>query len=317
MRGWPHAWSRNPYNTITTSRGFYDDTNAWAYQEKLYRYIIARWGYSASLAGWQTIDEIGGTSGWTNRVDANVWTGKIAAYFQQNDPFQHPTTASQGDFWDEGNKANDLPNTELYRNNSTSNLVSIIHRLWNGYEKPCIMGETGLDRSATIVHRKLWAGLASGISVTPLFWSFNQGWNNAAAAQFAPFEKFIAGINFAGLTSPAPAKVAVPDAGACGITSDQLTFGWITGDISGKTLSVTGLQNGAYRLEWWDCASGTVLSTKILPVTGGSLSADIPVLAPPPQNRSTDAANGQAAGSTNHPVATSPQGGASQPLGRL
>jgi hypothetical protein len=306
MRGWTHGWSRNPYNTITTSRGFYGDTNAWAYQEKMYRYIIARWGYSAGLASWQTIDEIAGTSGWSNRVDANVWAGKIAAYFQHNDFFKHPTTASHGDFWDEGNKGNDLPNTEVYRNSSTSNLVSTIHRLWNGYEKPCIMGETGLDRSARIVHRKLWAGLASGISVTPLFWSFNQGWNNASASQFAPFEKFIADINFAGLTSLAQAKVAVPDAGAYGITSDQLTFGWLTGDISGKTLSVTGLKNGAYHLEWWDCATGSVLSTKNLLVAGGSLSADIPVLAPPPENPSAGATNSQAAGSANNPTAASP-----------
>ncbi|MGP8200355.1 MAG: DUF5060 domain-containing protein [Limisphaerales bacterium] len=306
MRGWPSGWSRNPYKTITSSRGFYGDTNAWAYQEKMYRYIIARWGYSAGLAGWQTIDEIAGTSGWTNRGDANVWAGKIAAYFQNNDPFQHPTTASEGDFWDAGNKANDLPNTEIYRNNSTSNLVSTIHRLWDGYEKPCIMGETGLDRSGRTAHRKLWVGLASGLSVTPLFWSFNQGWNNAVASQFAPFEKFIAGMNFAGLTSLAQAKIVVPDAGAYGITSDQLTFGWITGDISGKTFSVTGLKNGAYRLEWWDCATGVVLSTKSLSVANGSLSAEIPVLAPPPQNLPAGATSSPAAGSTNNPSAAGP-----------
>jgi hypothetical protein len=239
MHGWPSAWSKNPYNTITTSAAFYGDTKAWDYQKKMYRYIIARWGYSPALAGWQTIDEISGTSGWKkNQAVANAWTAKITGFFQANDPFKHPTTASHGSFWDRGNKVNDLSNTEIYGDYSTSNIVSIIRQLWNGYDKPCIMGETGADRNDGIAHRKLWAGLASGISITPLLWSFNQGWSGTLSSQYSPFEKFIADINFAGLTSLAQAKVGVPDASAYGITSDQLTFGWITGDISGKNLNV-------------------------------------------------------------------------------
>jgi hypothetical protein len=277
MRGWPAGWSRNPYKTITTSRNFYGDTNAWAYQEKLYRYIIARWSYSTSLAAWQTIDEISGTSGWSNRPVANAWAGKIASYFQENDPFRHPTTASHGDFWDEGNKANDLPNTEVYRNYSESNLVSTVGRLWTNYEKPCIMGETGANRSARNTRRALWAGLSSGMAVTPLFWSFNQGWNNSASSQFAPFEKFIENINFAGLTGLAQANVSVPGAGAHGITSDQLTFGWVTGDLAGKTFSINGLKDDDYRLEWWDCATGAVLSSNRVTVAGGGFTVDLPV----------------------------------------
>ena len=277
MGGWPAAWSKNPYNTITTSAAFYGDTNAWAYQAKMYRYIIARWGYSPALASWQTVDEISGTSGWrSNQAVASAWNAKIAGYFQSNDPFKHPSNASHGNFWDQGNQANDLPNTEIYGNYSTSNIVSTVHKLWDGYEKPCIMGETGADRNGEIAHRKIWAGLASGISITPLLWSFNQGWADVISSQYAPFEKFIAGINFAGLTSLALAKVTVANADAYGITSRQLTFGWISGDISGKNLNVTGLGNDAYRLEWWDCAAGAVLANSTVSVTDGSLSAAIP-----------------------------------------
>jgi hypothetical protein len=110
----------------------------------------------------------------------------------------------------------------------------------------------------------------------PLLWSFNQRWSGTQSAQYAPFEKFIAGIDFASLTSPALAKVTVPDADAYGITSVQLTFGWITGDISGKSFNVMGLRNGGYRMEWWDCATGMVLSTSTVSVTNGSISVIIP-----------------------------------------
>lgn len=282
MGGWPSAWAKNPYNTITTSGAFYGDAKAWSNQQKLYRYIIARWGYSTALAGWQTVDEISGTVGWrSNQQVANAWAGKMANYFQTNDPFKHPTNASLGGFWDQGDRMNDLANTEIYGNYSTANIVSTIRRMWNGYAKPCIMGETGVDRDATITHRKLWAGLASGISITPLMWSFNQGWSAAASSQYPAFVKFIAGINFAGLTSPAQAKVEVPGASAYGITGGQLAFGWITGVISGKSLNVSGLGNGAYRMEWWDCAMGTVLSTSAATVTNGSLAAAIPTTTQP------------------------------------
>ena len=55
-----------------------------------------------------------------------------------------------------------------------------------------------------------------------------------------------------------------------------MTFGWITGTISGKSLSVTGLANGSYGLEWWDCTAGTKLSTGTVSVTYGSLTTVVP-----------------------------------------
>jgi len=70
--------------------------------------------------------------------------------------------------------------------------------------------------------------------------------------------------------------VQVPGSQACGITSDQLTFGWITGNFAGQSLKLAGLPNGTYRLEWWDCVTGTVLSTNQTTVTDGLLSSAIP-----------------------------------------
>jgi hypothetical protein len=300
MGTWPSKWTQNPFNKIVSSTNFYSDTNAWAYQAKMYRYIIARWGYSVGLEGWQTIDEISGTSSWKyNQPSANAWAGQIARFFQTNDPFQHPTTASHGSFWDEGNKVNDLPNTELYGNSAPSNVVSIVHRLWNGYDKPCIMGETGIDRTSSLTHGKIWSSLAAGIAVTPLLWQFNQGWNSGVAAQFPAFNKFIADINFGILTHPALAQVSVPDVSAWGITSDQITFGWITGEvaapsgrrgepppvaapptpISGRRLTVSGLPNGPCRMEWWDCATGATISTTTVVASGGLATSEIPATA--------------------------------------
>jgi hypothetical protein len=90
--------------------------------------------------------------------------------------------------------------------------------------------------------------------------------------------------------------VTIPEVKAWGITSDQITFGWITGEaatpggrrgtqappaapptpISGKNLTVSGLRNGPYRMEWWDCANGTVVSTKTVTAADGSVTSDVP-----------------------------------------
>jgi Domain of unknown function (DUF5060) len=277
MGRWPAKWQQNPYKDIVSSTNYYSDAVSWAYQKKQYRYIIARWGYSRGLSAWQTVDEISGTSGWkVDRDTANEWAAKIGTFFQTNDPFKHPTTASHGSFWDAGNKANDLPNTEIYGNYSTTNIVTTVERLWNNYTKPCIMGETGASRNGDTTHRKLWGGLAAGIAVTPLLWQFNQGWNTNMSAQYPSFLNFISDINFAGLTNPAQAKVTVTGANAYGITSDQMAFGWITGDFSGKNLGLTGLANNSYRLQWFDCMAGNVISTNIVSVTNGTLIATIP-----------------------------------------
>ena len=206
-----------------------------------------------ALGGWQTVDEISGTCGWSNQATANAWTGKIAAYFQTNDPFRHPTEASQGNYWAAGDSVNDLSNTEVYGNLSDTNIASTVQTLWTGFKKPCIMGETGYVQDVTVFHSVLWSALAAGASITPLWWAFlpDQNWNNADSAQYPPFVKFIAGLNVAGLTSLAQAHVAVAGAKAWGITSDQVAFGWISGTISGKNLQ-------PYRAGKWQLSGGMV-----------------------------------------------------------
>ncbi len=277
MGGWPSAWQSNPYKGIVSCGQYYSSASSWAYQQKQYRYIIARWGYSRGLSAWQTVDEISGTCGWkADQAGAEAWTGKIGAFFQANDPFRHPTTASHGDYWDVGNKANDFSNTEVYGNYATANIAATIQKLWNGYAKPAIMGETGADNDGPTAHRKIWAGLAAGIAITPLLWQFNQGWNAAISSQYAPFVKFTAGIDFAALTSPAQAKVTVPGAIGYAIASDQVAFGWITGDISGKMAAMGGLADGNASVQWYDCSTGNLLASTPAVISGGNLSVAVP-----------------------------------------
>jgi hypothetical protein len=114
------------------------------------------------------------------------------------------------------------------------------------------------------------------MAATPYMWQFNQGWSTAISANFPPLITFIKDIDFARLTNLVQAQVTVSGATAYGIKSDQVTFGWMTGAFSGKSLSVAGVANNSYVVTWFDCTAGTVISTGSASVTNGTLTAAIP-----------------------------------------
>jgi hypothetical protein len=110
-------------------------------------------------------------------------------------------------------------------------------------------------------------------------WQFNanpSSWSPTISANWPPVAAFVAGINFAGLTNLTQAKLTVTGATAYGISSDQLTFGWITGTFSGKSLSATGLANGISTVEWWNTTTGIKISSSAATVAAGALTATIP-----------------------------------------
>jgi len=274
---WVNLWSANSYNTLLpNAKTFYSDSACWQYQTKMYRYIIARWGYSRAIEGWQLIDEISGTDGWVaDQASGEAWIKKMGAFFQANDPFNHPTQASQGGYWPTADSATTCTNTENYGNTAPAGWEGIVPQLWNGWTKPALTGEAGGGND----HASIWSCLGLGEAATPFMWQFNQGWPLSRSQNFPALATFVSGIDFARLTNLSQAKVTVSGgATVFGIKSDQATFGWMTGTFSGQNLVVTGMPNVAYSIEWFNSTSsgGTVISTTSATATGGALTAAIP-----------------------------------------
>ncbi|MDD2236544.1 MAG: DUF5060 domain-containing protein [Kiritimatiellae bacterium] len=161
---------------------FYDDVYL-EYQDRLYRYIIARWGYSEAIGTWALASELFGTYAnsancieyqdplWvTNKnallgedpyehMDTNQcdgadytisWLTYIHTYFADNDPFGHPTTASYGtdEYWEHGFPVIDVPQIHTYADlyNWITPPVTVAkyhHYLREHYDKPSFMGEIG------------------------------------------------------------------------------------------------------------------------------------------------------------------------------
>jgi len=80
---------------VTEAADFFKSDEAWKWQEMLYRYIIARWGYSRALMLWFVVDEINGTEGWGkgDHAVAEQWCRKVHQFLHEHDPYGRPTPA--------------------------------------------------------------------------------------------------------------------------------------------------------------------------------------------------------------------------------
>ncbi len=292
------AWPRNPYQLVCEAKDFYSSDEAWEYQEKLYRYMIARWGYSRSLAIWFVVDEVNGTDGWVtgDSIGAAKWAGKVHRYFKEHDPWQHLTTGTRSggvdEWWDRGYEIFDLPGREIYEAqgfpiNATGridadkvhpltysyrNYHGQVKKLWGGWEKPAIIPETGWDHTfyemsmpgyQAQFHNALWTCLSSGSAMSPFWWSYSNALNdNVVTNQLNSLRRFADGIPFSKLTHLKPLEAGSPGGDAYAIGSDQLIFGWAVNadtDMSGKEIILSGIQDGSYRLRIYHTWRGSFL----------------------------------------------------------
>lgn len=288
---WAHIWHLNPYNQICDVRDFYGSEEAWKYQEKQYRYLIARWGHSRSLGIWEIVNEINGTDGWQagKRKEALEWVKKVHRFFKTHDPYGRPTTASQsgGIYWKEGYQAVDLPNVHLYERSWTPHYSGdpirsslwiygeMARQLWKDFDKPGILGEAGaLDNYGnfpagsldylTMYHNAHWSGWANGLACAPFWWDFTTKsiFTSQVMNQMQVFSKIAQTIDYAHILF-SPASISVSGCDAYGMEGDTLAFGWIR-DIQGKNVGgqlfrLEGLEDAPYTILWLNPWTGDTI----------------------------------------------------------
>jgi len=279
---WAHIWHLNPYNQICNARDFYESETAWKYQEKQYRYLIARWGFSRSLGIWEIVNEINGTDGWQagKRKEALEWVQKVHQFFKMYDPYGHPTTASQsgGVYWKEGYHVVDLPNVHLYEKSWTPHYSGdplrsslwiygeIARQFWKDFEKPGILGEAGaLDNYGNfsagspeyliMYHNAHWASWANGLACAPFWWDFTTKsiFTPELMNQMRIFSNIVKTIDYAHIPF-SHALISVSGCDAYAMEGDTTAFGWIR-DIQGKNVcgqlfALQGLEDVPYGILW-------------------------------------------------------------------
>jgi hypothetical protein len=279
-------WSRNGFSKLSSLEDFFVSEEAWVWQENLYRYIIARWGYSRAIGLWQTVSEINGT----NALDqTDPWHEKVNAYFIANDPYRHPTTASgSGEVdWERGHLAMDVPQVHLYEWDedavgAAAHTAEWTSRMWDRAEKPNWIGEFGVTGDVyypELFHHSIWAALAAGAAMTPAEWNSGGSWGRMTPEMNADMSRFAQFVAELPLAEWNPAKLSInvsnAEVRAWGLAGRDGGLLWVQ-DFSlegspidevrtstplqtGIQISVQGIAAGSYTIRPYDTWQGVFL----------------------------------------------------------
>ena len=314
--GWPASWSNNGYSAHCSATNFYQtasngvDTAQWHYQKNLYRYILARWGYSRAIAGWVGVVEIDGTTGYANNsAQASTWCVALRNYFASNDPYRlnaagYPLAVSKVDqpSWNSGL---DMRGTDSYSSQTDNTGVALTLANEAGTMrasgKPAIFPEFGGNTTSgatqpTHLHNGIWAGSSAGAAMTPLLWcdggSFpmlnNSSTGPAMRAQLQYLSQFTTGLDVTGNAALAPSSLTLSGT-TCrgwGLQLGNRGFAWLQNTsgtaIGGQTLTIHNLTPGQYSVAWynvWASGSSTFNTTPSVTVSStGNLIVEVPTL---------------------------------------
>lgn len=306
---WAAEWDKNPYRNLIDVEDVYSDSLVWEYQKRKYRYLIARFAHSRSWGIWELINEMNGTDGWVKgrHEEAYEWVAKCDKFFEEHDPYNHPTTASFSGGFNEYREPlytrNDIPNIHFYPKQGwplkypEDSLRSAMHnyaratqRFWNTYEKPAIFGEAGADLAYfesdreeyhITYHNAIWATLSNGLAGIPVWWQYphliEQDWQHL---QY--LSQFVSDIDFAALPYQ-PAKSSACGADVYIMDSGKLAFGWIRtyekSDVSGVNIQIINPKAENFQVEWFNTWTGEIIETEKVKAENGMLEITTPNIA--------------------------------------
>ncbi|MFA7421303.1 MAG: DUF5060 domain-containing protein [Melioribacteraceae bacterium] len=185
-------WERSNYNKVnggpaSTPTEFFTLESAQNKYKNRLRYMIARWGYSPSIAAWEFFNEIDNSA--FNASDTILiphaavaqWHDEMSMYIKNTDPYNHLVTTSISHRDIIG--MNSLPHIDLNQKHiykRTEKIPWTIKTYSSLYNKPYAVGEFGYrweDDDPKYgelwdydYKRGLWYGLFSPTPVLPMTW---------------------------------------------------------------------------------------------------------------------------------------------------
>ncbi len=194
-------WGENPWNKalggwLNTPEQFFTDAKAKALTKAKYRYMIARYGYSPSIMGWELFNEVEFTDAFEKDINAvGAWHEEMAKFIREQDPYHHLITTSSRTSEPKIWTAVDYYDVHTY----PSDLVSAIGALDDEHlAKAYFYGEIGSDGGGaaqgdqgTPIHQALWASIMSQASGAAEFWNWDIVEPNNLLFHYTAAQKFI------------------------------------------------------------------------------------------------------------------------------
>ncbi len=211
-------WKNNPYNVerggpCKRPEEIFTSPEVRKILQNRFRYILARWGYSPNILGWEIFNEVNYTEGaQKNPASVVEFHRDIARYLKATDPNRHLIGTSFG-----SSEQVEMPEvwrlpeldftiTHSYNNDIAGELQKRL-RAKLAYGKPCIGGENGhpvpadnsyRDPKGIVLHNNLWAGMINKAAGNVLLWWGGRYHDvyDLHPRGYPPFVNFIKGIPF-------------------------------------------------------------------------------------------------------------------------
>lgn len=188
------GWDLNPYNlknggSAKTPAEFFTLKSAREQYKCKLRLMVARWGYSPSIAAWEFFNEIDNVM-YAGKPEEHIgdavivdWHDDMSRFLDAIDPFDHIITTSISHRDVEGLnslKYIDVNQRHIYKN--TQSIPATINEYVQKFQKPYLIGEFGYewDWSKNFLDfanemdsdfkRGLWYGLFSPTPMLPMSW---------------------------------------------------------------------------------------------------------------------------------------------------
>jgi hypothetical protein len=281
--------------------------------KKIFRYAVARWGYSTSVAVWE----------YFNEIDPNLPTDRfyreLGEYLDDIDPYRHLRSTST---WHPSPRDWKLPQLDLADQHfylrpddykllrdevdAVGKRVALLRQ--HAANKPALLGEFGLanerwqpteemQRSPEVAdfHNGIWASALSGTSGTAMFWWWDRLHPRDHYAHYRPLADFLAGISWT-TANLQPARASVRATGTpseivpVGLAAHDRAYLWlfdtaaswkniaqtVPTPVRKADLVVEGLDDDLYRVRWWHTREGRTLEETSLRSEAGRLRLSVP-----------------------------------------
>ena len=304
-------WPRHPYNAANggpcaNQDEFFTREEARGLYRKRLRYIVARWTAFPNLLAWEFFNEIDNVYRYLNHEHVVAWHRDLGAHLRSIDPYRHLVTSSFT-----GNSERPdlfaLPEMDFSQYHSYNEkhparmMAQKAAAFWERYQKPFFVSEYGTDWKGwkpdtdphlRALHQAIWSGVFTGSAGTGMTWWWESIHGQNLYPHWSALAKFLDGTAVAAPTMrPVPAQAEDDRAKVWSVATRREALVWVLdpamdwpegamdGDpkpLAAVKVSMKGLDDGDYTVEWWDTLKGDNLHSAAVPVENGTLRLAVP-----------------------------------------
>lgn len=293
-------WEINSYNLknggpAASPEDFFRNPRAIVQYKSRLRYLVARWGYSPSIAAWEFFNEIDNVM-YAGDADHPIkdeiivaWHDEMSRYLKSIDPYGHMITTSISHREVQGlNSIESIDFNQKHIYKKTDAIPSALRQYSSRFDKPYVIGEFAYDWdwskdfNLTAAEfdqdfkRGLWYGLFSPTPILPMTWWWEFFDHRGTTSYIARVKEIYIHMMNAGRGSFESVAITADEKNvqAYGVRCGEKTFIYLVNQTDRTvetSVTLPMLKPGRYRAQTYDTESGLYRILGEYRVIGNSL----------------------------------------------